>query len=48
MEEILRIYIYIDSIEKNSNLMEIFKYGLLSTSIFVKTKLKDQILEDEF
>lgn len=46
-EEILRIYIYLDSVEKDSNLMEVFKYGLLTTSIFIKTKLKDQIIEDE-
>ena len=47
-EEILRIFLYIDSIDQKENYINILKYGLLTTSVYVKTKNVNQIeLDDE-
>ena len=47
-EEILRIFLYIDSINPNENYIDILKYGLLTASVYIKTKTINQIeLEDE-
>ena len=47
MDEILRVYLYLDKIEIAPGLMEIFRYGLLPPATYVKTKDKTSIFEDE-
>lgn len=47
MDEILRIYLYLDKIKIATNLMEIFRYALLPPATYIKTKDKNTLFEDD-
>lgn len=47
MDEILRVYLYLDKIEIAPGLMEIFRYGLLPPATYIKTKDRTSLFEDE-
>lgn len=47
MDEILRVYLYLDKIEIAPGLMEIFRYGLLPPATYIKTKDKTSLFEDD-